>query len=762
MAWRGLRIESVVEAGIETAARRAMISPRVRMKKLGSFFVAGFSAVALCSSALAQSDDPSESFLKAYMTAQQGEKLEHDGDFNAALAKYRFAGSLLEQLRKTHGDWQPAIVDYRGRKVSEAILRVQGKASTQQDLNIGPTPLPGGAPVLPEQTGSPDATIEIPQTQPNEPTAAPAGRRETRKPAATPAPTPDEAAIKEATRKLQTRIDQLEAELQKSRDKFTDAEKEKAALNTKLKDASAKLQQAQSEVQKGRDAEKKLHDQLVDAHQSLKKVEAATGTDSKAQEALRAEIDQLNKNLAAIEKGRSAAEKERDEANARVTAADRRTASAMKQRDDAVASANKQRDEALAQLAGLKDAQQRVDTLVAQNSDLKKKLADAEKSVRQLSDDKPKKEQELAEVKRQVEDLRQKLAASQKQNQDYQGHVSDLNKQLEEAGKQIEEARVVGATPEETARLTKENQILRNIVVRERQEEARRDQAKKLMLAEFDKLKIKSDTLTEQIELLAQPVTKLSDEELALLRQPIVSISDNNPNALQASFTFAKKTENGSAPGATDSTPPAPASETGDKKANSPPNNFHPNVPEDLVGMAHDAKDNFDKGKYHSAERLYQEILTKSPNNLYSLSNLGVVYFRTGKLKAAELTLKKAITLAPKDEFSHTTLGIVYYRQAKFDEALTELTRALAINPKSATAHNYLGITASQKGWQEAAEKEMLQAIEDNPDYADAHFNLAVIYATANPPAKELAKRHYTRATSLGAQPDPSLERLLR
>jgi Tfp pilus assembly protein PilF len=123
--------------------------------------------------------------------------------------------------------------------------------------------------------------------------------------------------------------------------------------------------------------------------------------------------------------------------------------------------------------------------------------------------------------------------------------------------------------------------------------------------------------------------------------------------------------------------------------------------------------------------------------------------------------LKKAVTLAPKDEFSHTTLGIVYYRQSKFDEALAELTKSLAINPKSATAHNYLGITASQKGWQEAAEKEMLEAIADNPDYADAHFNLAVIYATATPPAKELAKRHYVRATSLGAQPDPSLEKLL-
>src|SRR5207237_7077689 len=68
---------------------------------------------------------------------------------------------------------------------------------------------------------------------------------------------------------------------------------------------------------------------------------------------------------------------------------------------------------------------------------------------------------------------------------------------------------------------------------------------------------------------------------------------------------------------------------------------------------------------------------------------------------------------------------------------------------------------ASQKGWQEAAEKEMLEAVAVKPDYADAHFNLAVIYATASPPSKELAKRHYTKATELGAEPDGSLEKLL-
>ena len=708
------------------------------MKKIGSIFLAGFFLCFALGPLRAQSDDPSEMFLKAYMTAQQGEKLEHENQFKAALAKYRFAGSLLEELRKTHADWQPAIVEYRGRKVSESILRVQSKVSTQEDLTAGPTPLPESVPVLPQNSKAPEPSVQVTTQRANEATAQIA----------------NDVAIQTATKKLRDKVDQLETELQKSRSQISSVEKEKESLNGRLQETKSKLDKAQGELEKAKGAERQVRDQLTQAQESLKKVQTAGASDTKAQQALKAEIGQLKKALAAAQEGRTAAEKERDEANAKASEADKQ-----------LASATKARDEALAQVKGMKETEQRVQVLVAENSDLKQKLANAEKTVREISEDKPKKEKELADVKQQIEQLRQQLAASQKQNQDYEVAVAGLRAQLDEASSQLEKVRLVGATPEESAKLTKENEMLRAIIIRERQEEARRDQAKKLMLAEFDKLQIKSDTLTQQIELLAQPVAKLTTDELALLRQPIVSISDDNPAALKASFTFAK---NANTAGAKPAPPDSTATATGptasvdqNSSGYTVPSIFKPNVPEDVVDLARQAKEDFIHGKYRSAEKQYQEILTKTPNNLYSLCNLGVVYFRAGKLKAAELTLKKAVAVAPKDEFAHTTLGIVYYRQAKFDEALTELTKSLGINPKSATAHNYLGITASQKGWQEAAEKELLQAISDNPDYADAHFNLAVIYVTAQPPSKEQARRQYAMATSLGAARDASLERLL-
>src|SRR5438876_7545124 len=166
----------------------------------------------------AQSDDPSDIFLKAYMTSQQGEKLEHDNQFKAAMAKYRSAGSLIEELKKNHSDWQPAIVEYRGRKISESILRVQDKAATQSDLAAGSTPLPETAATTGESSAVTEPGTEVTATRSK----------------ATAAQGPNEAAIKEATKKLNDKIDQLQTDLQKSHSRLEAAEKEKKSLDGRL------------------------------------------------------------------------------------------------------------------------------------------------------------------------------------------------------------------------------------------------------------------------------------------------------------------------------------------------------------------------------------------------------------------------------------------------------------------------------------------------------------------------------------------------
>lgn len=148
-----------------------------------------------------------------------------------------------------------------------------------------------------------------------------------------------------------------------------------------------------------------------------------------------------------------------------------------------------------------------------------------------------------------------------------------------------------------------------------------------------------------------------------------------------------------------------------------------PSVPASQRESAGQAKELFEHGDYRAAEKVLQAMLTSAPNNLYILSNLGVVCFREGtpaKLKQAEEVLLKATTIAPKDAFSQLTLGIVYFSQARYDDSIQSLKRAVELNSKDATTHNYLGLGYSSKGRSQEAAKELGIARELDPSYRES------------------------------------------
>ncbi|MFL6505733.1 MAG: tetratricopeptide repeat protein [Candidatus Udaeobacter sp.] len=674
-----------------------------------SFFIATIPGVA-------QQDDPSEIFLKAYLSAQQGEKLEQQDRFKTALAKYRFAGSLIEELRKSHAQWQPAVVEYRGRKISEAILRLQERITRHTQLTASANPLPDIASAAPESDAwsepGPEALAPQPKDTANE-----------RSP---------EASAKLGAKNLRDKVAELQAALEKTRGDLATARKEKEVVDTRLNDTNSKLQRAENDLDEAKKSERQTRDQLTQLRES-KAPEGLEGSSTDEQQLLPAEAAQVKGAVAAADEARVTAEKQRDDIQAKFAEA-----------TNHIVTLERERDDALSQLKSAKESEQHLQSLVAEKNDLQQKLGIAEENVRKLSEGDPKAAEKLAEMERQMAQLRQQLTETQNTNHYLAARTVELDVELEHTVRELQTARLAETNSEDSSQLARENELLRNIVVRERQEEVRRNEVRKLVLAELDRFKVRSDLLNKEIEFLAQPVTKLTAEELALFRQPAVSISNEKPGALKINFVFEKKS----------------TAAISKSNANS---TAVPNVlPAELQEIAAAARINVEQGKYRTAEKQYQTVLSKNPQNLDALSNLGVVYFRTGKIGSAESTLKKALTIAPDDDFVLTTLGIVHYRQSRFDEALKELRKAIELNPNSATAHNYLGITASQKGRQQEAEKEMLQAIAEDPNYADAHFNLAVILITTQPPSRELAKEHYARATALGTQPSPSLETLLQ
>ncbi len=186
-----------------------------------------------------------------------------------------------------------------------------------------------------------------------------------------------------------------------------------------------------------------------------------------------------------------------------------------------------------------------------------------------------------------------------------------------------------------------------------------------------------------------------------------------------------------------------------------------PQVPPELKPLETEARAQFADGNYAAAQAAYQKLLERAPDNVRSISNLGVVFFRLGKFDEAAEQFKKGLTLAPEDGFCHRVLGIVYYAQGKYVEARQSLDRAIKIDPKDAVAYNYRGINASQLGSNATAAEELKMAIAMDGAYGDAYFNLAVVLVIKPKPDLENARAYYERALKLGAEPDKIMEKLL-
>ena len=471
-------------------------------------------------------------------------------------------------------------------------------------------------------------------------------------------------------------------------------------------------------------------------------------------------------------------------------------------------------------IAQSSNVEERIAAVLQENNALKAQLAQTEGKIRALQIGNN--EGAVVGIRDQLKGVQEQLAVLERENQIFRTTASSLKSQLESAQQRLAESARQFFSSSGSDQLKKENEILRGIINRQLQEQARREMAKKLVTEELQSLKVDSQFVQRQLEILSSPLATLSPEELALLKAPTIPAQEHADKQAFAAILKQKARQmgilaQGSDPGmanATDSMqagasradpPPsgresaastaAPASEdrpsgqlvalgstsstsvSGGARPEaspaSPPaggtaaadngsegNNASTLSPE-LRKLAEQAATYFNEQRHEEAAKVYEQILQKDPGNVFAWANLGVVRFQQNRFEDADKALQQAIKLNPNDAFSHSVLGSVYYQQGRYDNAISMLTRSIVLDPNDPRTRNYLGIACAKKGWQEAAEKELRRALELNPNYADAHFNLAVIYATQKPPAKELAKRHYQDAVSLGLPKDAGLEKFL-
>src|SRR5438094_8972303 len=307
------------------------MAPRRRVKRRRAAWLAAVFFFAATMVAVAEQDDPSEIFLKAYLSSQQGEKLERQDRFKTALAKYRFAGSLIEELRKSHAQWQPAVVEYRGRKISEAILRLQERITRQTQLNASASPLPDIAPAAPES----DAWSE-----PGPEVVAPQSRE-------TVSERTRDTSVKVVTKNLRDKVAELQAALDKTRGDLETARKERDVVDTRLNETNSKLERAQNDLDETKKSERQTRDQLAEI-QEPNASQGLEGNSDKEQQQLGAEVAQLKGAVAAADQARVTAEKQSDDTQAKFAEA-----------NNQVITLGRERDAALFQLKSAKASEQR-------------------------------------------------------------------------------------------------------------------------------------------------------------------------------------------------------------------------------------------------------------------------------------------------------------------------------------------------------------------------------------------------------------------
>jgi tetratricopeptide (TPR) repeat protein len=166
-------------------------------------------------------------------------------------------------------------------------------------------------------------------------------------------------------------------------------------------------------------------------------------------------------------------------------------------------------------------------------------------------------------------------------------------------------------------------------------------------------------------------------------------------------------------------------------------------------------------GRYAEAEQKLQQVLTQDEKNLYMLAQLANVQMGQDRQAEAEQTLKKALAVDPEDPACLYLLGSLRLHQQRYDEALDALSLSAKLAPDKPQTQLALGKTLVVKGQRQAAEAAFRKAIQLKPGWGEPHYQLAVVYATQQPPFMELAQWHYQRATGSGIARNPELEKIL-
>lgn len=153
------------------------------------------------------------------------------------------------------------------------------------------------------------------------------------------------------------------------------------------------------------------------------------------------------------------------------------------------------------------------------------------------------------------------------------------------------------------------------------------------------------------------------------------------------------------------------------------------------------------QGRLADAERLYQAIAQRRPDDAQVRHLLGIVALQTGRFECAAEQIAAAIARDPGVADAYNNRAIALRRLGRPEEALDSLDKAIELQPDNAEAHNNRGAVLRDMERAEAALTAFDRAIALRPDYAEAQINRGQVLRAAGQPAAAL--RSYDHALAL-------------
>lgn len=131
-------------------------------------------------------------------------------------------------------------------------------------------------------------------------------------------------------------------------------------------------------------------------------------------------------------------------------------------------------------------------------------------------------------------------------------------------------------------------------------------------------------------------------------------------------------------------------------------------------------------GDFLQAEKIYQQILQRNPNQPEVLHQLGLLYYQVGKYDFGVMFIKKAIAQNHSEPSYYNNLGIVLRNTGELDAAIRCYQEAMRLNPAYAAPYLNLGVILQGQNKLDQAIEYFKKALEVKPDYAEAYSNISV------------------------------------